>query len=49
LLAVDSKGQGVLILTSDLEIGEFSKLGISIEPDGGSAQPTGDIVVLGDL
>jgi len=49
LLAVDSKGQGVLILISDLEIGEFSKLGISIEPDGGSTQPTGDIVVLGDL
>jgi anti-sigma-K factor RskA len=49
LLAVDANGQGILILTSDLTIGEFSALGISIEPDGGSEQPTGDIVVLSDL
>ncbi len=49
LLTVDAKGQGVLIVTSDLTIGEFNALGISIEPDGGSGQPTGDIVVLSDL
>lgn len=49
LLAVDAKGQGVLIVTADLTIGEFDALGISIEPDGGSEQPTGDIVVLSDL
>jgi anti-sigma-K factor RskA len=49
LLAVDSSGQAVLIITSDLEIGQFDKLGVSIEPDGGSPQPTGEIVVLSDL
>ena len=49
LLKVDSQGQAVLIVTSELTIGEFNALGISVEPDGGSAQPTGDIVVLSDL
>jgi len=49
LLAVDAHGQGVLIVSSDAEIGSFQSLGISIEPDGGSPQPTGDIVVLSDL
>jgi len=49
LLSVDSKGQAVLILTSDEAIGSFKSLGISVEPDGGSQQPTGEIVVLSDL
>ena len=49
LLSVDSNGQAVLIVTSELTIGEFNALGISVEPQGGSAQPTGDIVVLSDL
>ncbi|HEU0294946.1 MAG TPA: anti-sigma factor [Anaerolineales bacterium] len=49
LLSVDSKGQAVLIVTSELTIGEFNALGISVEPEGGSQQPTGDIVVLSDL
>jgi anti-sigma-K factor RskA len=46
---VDENGQGVLIVTSELSIGSFQALGISVEPDGGSQQPTGDIVVLSDL
>ena len=49
LLTVDENGQGVLILTSEEAIGAFNTLGISIEPEGGSPQPTGDIVVLSDL
>ncbi len=49
LLTVDANGQAVLIVTSESEIGSFQSLGISIEPDGGSPQPTGDIVVLSDL
>ncbi len=49
LLTVDANGQGLLIVTSDLTIGEFNALGISVEPDGGSEQPTGEIVVLSDL
>ena len=49
LLTVDAHGQGMLIVSSDSQIGSFQALGISIEPDGGSPQPTGDIVVLSDL
>jgi anti-sigma-K factor RskA len=49
LLSVDSKGQAVLIVTSEETIGSFQSLGISVEPDGGSQQPTGEIVVLSDL
>ena len=49
LLTVDSNGQAVLVVTSELTIGEFDALGISIEPEGGSDQPTGEIVVLSDL
>jgi anti-sigma-K factor RskA len=48
-LTVDANGQGVLIVTSTESIGSFKSLGISVEPEGGSTQPTGDIVVLSDL
>lgn len=46
LLNVDEHGQGVLVLTSDRDIGSFDALGISVEPASGSPQPTGEIVVL---
>jgi anti-sigma-K factor RskA len=49
LLTVDENGQGVFIVTSKESIGSFNALGISVEPDGGSQQPTGDIVVLSEL
>lgn len=49
LLTVDQKGQSVLIITSEEAIGSFNSVGISIEPEGGSPQPTGAIVVLSDL
>jgi anti-sigma-K factor RskA len=49
LLTVDENGQSVLIVTSEESIGSFNSLGISVEPDGGSPQPTGEIVVLSEL
>ena len=49
LLTVDENGQGVLVVTSDETISSFNSLGISIEPQGGSPQPTGEIVVLSEL
>lgn len=49
LLTVDEKGQSVLIITSEKAIGSFNSVGISIEPEGGSPQPTGEIVVLSDI
>ncbi|MBI5823189.1 MAG: anti-sigma factor [Chloroflexi bacterium] len=48
-LAMDVHGQAILILNSESVIGSFDALGISIEPEQGSQQPTGDIVVLSDL
>ena len=50
LLTVDENGRSVLIITSEESIDSFKALGISIEPEGGSAQPTEDqIVVLSEL
>jgi anti-sigma-K factor RskA len=49
LLTVDENGQGVLVVTSEAEIGSFDSLGISVEPEEGSQQPTGEIVVLSNL
>jgi anti-sigma-K factor RskA len=49
LLKVDVNGQGVLVVTSEAAIGSFDALGISVEPEEGSPQPTGDIVVLSAL
>lgn len=49
LLTVDENGQSVLIVTSEEAIGSFKSVGISIEPEGGSVEPTGEIVVLSEL
>jgi len=49
LLTVDEEGQGVLVISSEEEIGSFDALGISIEPKKGSLQPTGEIVVLSEF
>jgi anti-sigma-K factor RskA len=49
LLKVDANGQGVLVVSSETPIGSFDALGISVEPEQGSPQPTGDIVVLSSL
>jgi anti-sigma-K factor RskA len=49
LLSVDETGQAVFIVTSDEAIGSFNALGVSVEPEGGSPEPTGDIVILNDL
>jgi anti-sigma-K factor RskA len=49
LLTVDENGQGVVVVTSEESISSFQSLGISVEPEGGSDQPTGDIVVLSDI
>jgi anti-sigma-K factor RskA len=49
LLSIDENGQGVVIVSSNESIGSFNSLAISIEPEGGSPQPTGDIVASSDL
>jgi anti-sigma-K factor RskA len=49
LLTVDENGQGVFVVDSNQTIGSYNSLGISIEPEGGSQEPTGEIVVLSDI
>jgi anti-sigma-K factor RskA len=46
---VDERGRAVLSVTSDQVVSSFDAMGVSIEPDGGSPQPTGDIVMLSQL
>lgn len=46
---VSTDGEGVLLVHSAAPIDSFDAVGVSIEPDGGSEQRTGDIVVLGSF
>ena len=48
IFTVDDNGQAVYELNVD-DIGAVAAVGVSIEPAGGSDQPTGDIVLLGEL
>jgi anti-sigma-K factor RskA len=49
LFTVDAQGHAILAVQSAEAIGSFDAIGVSIEPAGGSQQPTGDIVMLGSL
>jgi anti-sigma-K factor RskA len=46
---VDDRGRAVLPIASDDAVGSFDAMGVSIEPEGGSEQPTGEIVMLSEL
>jgi anti-sigma-K factor RskA len=50
LFSANSQGQGLLVVLAGTEpVLSFDAVGVSIEPDGGSPAPTGDIVLLGAL
>jgi anti-sigma-K factor RskA len=50
LFQSNAQGQGVLVVNSDTgPVLSFDAIGVSIEPEGGSEQPTGNIVLLGSL
>jgi anti-sigma-K factor RskA len=49
LLNVNDHGQGVSVLAPEEAIAAFDALGVSLEPESGSPQPTGDIVLLGEF
>ncbi len=49
LFGVDAQGRGLLPVRASESVGSFDAIGVSIEPEGGSPQPTGDIVMLGKL
>ncbi len=47
VLTVDDTGRGVLVLNEVADLTQFTGLAITIEPAGGSIDPTGDVVLLG--
>ena len=49
LFEVDAQGGAILQVTESFVPGAFTAIGVSIEPAGGSQQPTGDIVMLGNI
>jgi len=46
---VDQRGEATLEVSASAPIASFDAMGVSIEPEGGSEQPTGDIVMLSTL
>jgi len=49
VLSVDEQGRAVLPVSISETVNAFDSMGISIEPSGGSQQPTGDIVMFTKL
>ncbi len=49
LFEVDDEGKAILQVSSNITPGSYDAIGVSIEPEGGSPQPTGDIVMLGEI
>lgn len=49
LFTVDTQGQATLLVEGEVPIDTYDAIGVSIEPEGGSEQPTGDIVLLSPL
>lgn len=47
--AVGVEGQSALIVHSQAPFDTFTAVGVSIEPEGGSPQRTGDIILLGSI
>lgn len=49
IFAVDNQGSGRLQVVSEVPAQAFDAIGVSIEPALGSLQPTGDIVLFGEV
>ena len=49
LFEVNNEGQAVLQVSEAVTPGSYDAIGVSVEPEAGSVQPTGDIVMLGAL
>jgi anti-sigma-K factor RskA len=49
VFSIDEQGRALVLVEADTAVGSFDAMGVSIEPEGGSEQPTGDIVMLGNL
>jgi len=46
---VDAEGVGILEVEAEAAVFTYATIGVSVEPEGGSTQPTGDIVMLGEI
>ena len=46
---VDAGGENILVVKSPSPMSIFDTVGVSIEPEGGSPQRTGEIVLLGGI
>lgn len=46
---VDTEGEQVLLVNADFPLDDFSAVGVSIEPEGGSPQRTGEVILLGGI
>ena len=49
LFTVDEEGNGILQVSQNVTPGALNAIGVSIEPEGGSLQPTGNIVMLSEI
>ena len=49
LFTVDDEGKAILQVSQNVTPGSYDAIGVSIEPEGGSVQPTGDIVMLSEI
>lgn len=47
VFSVDAQGVGTLQISTEATIGSYDAMGITVEPGGGSQQPTGDMIMLG--
>jgi hypothetical protein len=49
LFEVNNDGKAILQVSQAVTPESYDAIGVSIEPEAGSIQPTGDIVMLGGL
>jgi anti-sigma-K factor RskA len=46
---IDERGRGTLTFDAPEAIGDFARVGITAEPEGGSEEPTGNPVAIGEV
>jgi len=49
LFEVNDEGKAILQVSHAVTPGSYDAIGVSVEPEGGSVQPTGDIVMLSEI
>lgn len=49
VFTVNESGTGFLEVQTETAVFDYAAIGISVEPEGGSPQPTGDIVMLSEI